>query len=257
MSRPRLRLRPRGDGTVLSAGLVLTLLAAGVAAIAAEPVVPPVDEDPNAAGIQVSVPYFSEPEFLLSAGDQRWNVRNRPAGTVAAGYGHTDDALSDALTASARYQPLGAPDFGATEPTGRRLDVSYLAPIPSLLPAPAPDGSTPGSSRGTPATRSRSTDRSRRGSTTALSSVRSRVPPTTGYVGGAVAADDEGVVVVVLVSREGQLVQYTMGPNLRQPKFSGASENLWPRLRGATPMSATAHGTGPSATCTRRSRPLI
>ncbi len=253
MSRPRLRLRPRGDGTVLSAGLVLTLLAAGVAAIAAEPGPPPRRRGSQrrrhpglgAVLLRAGVP--------PQRGDQRWNVRNRPAGTVAAGYWHTDDALSDALTASARYQPLGAPDFGATEPTGRRLDVSYLAPDP-LTARPTEHSWL---SR-TPGNQVEVTDRSRRGSATALSSVRSRL-----HLPATSAAPWRPTTRVwwwrTWSAGKDNSFSTRWVPTSGSPQIPRAHRRICGRevLRESTPMSATAHGTGPSATCTRRSCPLI
>lgn len=72
-------------------------------------VLPPADRNPNRPGIQLNVPYYSEPEFLLVNERNRWNVRNRPAGTIAAGYGHQDGVSHDALMATARYPKQAAP----------------------------------------------------------------------------------------------------------------------------------------------------
>ena len=91
---------------------------------------PPADQDPATPGVQVSVPHYSEAEFLLTAGAERWNVRNRPAGTVAAGYGHETGAIDDALMATGRYEPMGAPTdvFGTPSTDRTPLDVAYLGP---------------------------------------------------------------------------------------------------------------------------------
>ena len=93
---------------------------------------PPADQDLATPGVQLSVPYYSEPEFLLTAGDERWNVRNRPAGTVAAGYGHVSGAIDDALMATGRYEPQAAPtsSFGTPNPARVPLDVAFLGPSP-------------------------------------------------------------------------------------------------------------------------------
>jgi hypothetical protein len=109
---------------VVAAALLLT--AQGVA-YAADPT-PPDDQDPTRPGRQVTVPYFSEPEFLLTSGNERWNVRNRPVGTVAAGYGHETGAIDDALMASGRYEPLGAATRTYGTPSASRipLDVAFL-----------------------------------------------------------------------------------------------------------------------------------
>ena len=105
----------------LAATALLALGAASLPAVAATPPAPD-DEDAVQPGVQVTVPYYSEPEFVLLAGNERWNVRNRPAGTVAAGYGHTDDAIHDALMATGRYEPM--PSTGSGAP----LDVAVLSP---------------------------------------------------------------------------------------------------------------------------------
>ena len=113
---------------LLATGLTL-LLTTSPPAVAADPSLPP-DKDPGRPGTQLTVPYYSEPEFLLLSGEDRWNVRNRPAGTVAAGYGHEDDAIADVLTASARYDQVSQNPFpiGTTSPDRQRLDVAVLQP---------------------------------------------------------------------------------------------------------------------------------
>jgi len=110
-------------------GAAMLLLTATVGAQAVAPTPPP-DQDPATAGTQLTVPYFSEPEFLLVAGNERWDVRNRPAGTVAAGYGHVAGAIDDALTATGRYEPLGPPtvSYGTPDSTRVPLDVAFLGP---------------------------------------------------------------------------------------------------------------------------------
>ncbi len=77
------------------------------------------DDDPDTPGIQISIPFYSEPEFLLVAGDERWDVRNRPVGTAAAAYGHPTGAVHDAFMTSARYDALGGADK-------QPLDVAFL-----------------------------------------------------------------------------------------------------------------------------------
>lgn len=98
---------------VLCASVVL----AGTAAAAVPD--PPPDEDPDRSGTQFSIPFYPEPEFLLVAGDERWNVRNRATGTVAAAYGRPLGGLDDAYMATARYPSLGTPS------NKRLLDVSF------------------------------------------------------------------------------------------------------------------------------------
>ena len=90
---------------------------------------PPADTDPGTPGIQVQIPFFSEPEFLLQAGDETWSLRNRPAGTVAAAYGHTDDAVHGELMSTARVGKLPAGSqqtFGAIAAGRAPLDAAYL-----------------------------------------------------------------------------------------------------------------------------------
>lgn len=114
----------------VTTGALLVSLAGAAASFGVDPPALPPDENETRPGVQVSVPYFSEPEFLLVAGNERWNVRNRPGGTVAAGYGHVDDALDDAMMATARYDRPGAPTFGggALSPDREPLDVAFLRP---------------------------------------------------------------------------------------------------------------------------------
>ena len=69
---------------------------------------PPGDE----SGL-IEIPYYSEPEFLLLSGDEKWSLRNRPAGTVAAAYGHENDAIHDELMAHARLGKV-APSVNGT-----------------------------------------------------------------------------------------------------------------------------------------------
>ena len=89
-----------------------------------------VDIDPIRPGIQFEAPAYSEPEFLLQAGNERWNLRNRPAGTVAAGFGHKDETIDDALMATARYQPLNANPaaYGTLGADRSPIDVAVLLP---------------------------------------------------------------------------------------------------------------------------------
>jgi PKD repeat protein len=109
--------RKKAAWAVIATGVSVAL--AVTPALAATPTLP-ADENPVRPGTQVTLPYYSEPEFLLTAGADRWNVRNRPAGTVAAGYGHTDDALHDALVATGRYAKSSS--------TRAPLDVAVLGP---------------------------------------------------------------------------------------------------------------------------------
>lgn len=95
---------PAGAGMATASGVVA--LAPAVAAAAPLPSDPPPDADPNTPGVQLKIPYYAEPEFLLLNNNERWDIRNRPAGTVAAGYGHEPDAVDDALMASGRYAPV-------------------------------------------------------------------------------------------------------------------------------------------------------
>lgn len=92
----------------------------------------PEDEDSSRDGTQITLDYPSEPEFLLTAGDERWSVRNSPAGTVTAGYGHENDAIHDWLMSSERYDPLSTlPTNGppaTAHSTRKPLDVSYFGP---------------------------------------------------------------------------------------------------------------------------------
>jgi hypothetical protein len=94
-------------------------------AVAAAPLpdLPP-DADPSQPGTQIELPYYSEPEFLLEAGHDRWNVRSRPAGTVAAAYGHEPDATVDRLTGTARYDVQAG--SGTVPASAVRLDVAVL-----------------------------------------------------------------------------------------------------------------------------------
>jgi hypothetical protein len=113
------------------AGMVTVAAAAPAPALAAAaplPSDPPPDADPNTPGVQLKVPYYAEPEFLLLNNNERWNIRNRPAGTVAAGYGHEPDAVDDALMASGRYAPVGTATFtyGAVSAGRAPLDVAFL-----------------------------------------------------------------------------------------------------------------------------------
>lgn len=102
-------------------------------AAAADPVLPP-DQDPSRPGTQLRVPYPSEAEFLLTAGDERWNVRNRPAGTLAAAYGHPVKAMHDSLGVTARYEPAPSPEVVTgvpVSPDREPRDVAVLQPSPN------------------------------------------------------------------------------------------------------------------------------
>ena len=103
--------------------------AAANAAVAPTGPPPPADLDPGTPGIQVQIPFFSEPEFLLQAGDETWSLRNRPAGTVAAAYGHTDDAVHSELMSTARVGKLPAGSqhtYGSIAAERAPLDAAYL-----------------------------------------------------------------------------------------------------------------------------------
>ena len=117
---------PAGAGMATASGVVA--LAPAVAAAAPLPSDPPPDADPNTPGVQLKIPFYAEPEFLLLNNNERWDIRNRPAGTVAAGYGHEPDAVDDALMASGRYAPVGAATYtyGAVSAGRAPLDVAFL-----------------------------------------------------------------------------------------------------------------------------------
>ena len=123
------RRRPgaRRRTAFIAAGAVLLAMVAAPSALGA-PSDPPPDVDLATPGVQLKVPYYSEPEFLLSAGAERWNVRNRPQGTVAAGYGHEPEAVDDSLMSTGRYTPMAAPTYqwGSTGSDRAPLDVAVL-----------------------------------------------------------------------------------------------------------------------------------
>lgn len=101
----------------LAAVTALAVVAVGLGATAR----PAPAADP-VAGQEFSLPYYSEPEFLLVAGSERWNVRNRPDGSMAAAYGHPEDATHDTYMATAREADLGA------DATRTPVDISYRSP---------------------------------------------------------------------------------------------------------------------------------
>ena len=169
---------------------------------------PPTDVDPNVPGIQVQIPYYTEPEFLLQAGAQRWDVRNRPAGTVAAGYGHTNDAIHDDLTATARYAPLGAAAasyVGAIGANRQPLDITTLIPgelrTSTWLVTRYDDGSVEFQGpmeKGMP-------NRYVFGP---------NLDSANGYVGGAVINDATGALSLVLVRAAGTLATAQLNGNV-------------------------------------------
>ena len=171
--------------------------------VAGEPQLPS-DQDLGRPGVQIKVPFPNEAEFLLTAGNERWNVRNRPLGTLAAGYGHEDDAVHDVLTATARYEPTGAATFvgGVVAADRKPLDVAVLGP---------------GEDRSQTWYVTRYDD----SSVEVVGPIESGMParyvygPSVlapgGYVGGTVVADAAGStgVVVVLVQRDGTLRRWS------------------------------------------------
>ena len=109
---PRLRVAGGTTGVVML--LVCALSASALASVL------PNAGDPPTIGQQVTLPFWSEPEFLLLSGEDRWNVKNRPDGTISAAYGHPADAIHDDYMATARYPSLGA------DPTRTPIDVAVL-----------------------------------------------------------------------------------------------------------------------------------
>ncbi|MDE0801807.1 MAG: PKD domain-containing protein, partial [Acidimicrobiales bacterium] len=110
------RLRAAGGTTATVLLLVCALSASAFASVL------PSDGDPPTAGQQVTLPFWSEPEFNLFSGENRWNIKNRPDGTISAAYGHPSDAIHDDYMATARYPSLGA------DPTRTPIDVAVLPP---------------------------------------------------------------------------------------------------------------------------------
>ncbi len=105
-------------------GMVATLLVSVTRAPIAEA---QTAEDLPGEGDELDVEYYAEPEFLLTAGAERWNIVNTPDGTVAAGYGRPDDAVHDGYAKTARYDPMvEAP------PAGSIVDVTIRKPIDSV-----------------------------------------------------------------------------------------------------------------------------
>lgn len=143
ISSPRLRPVAFLGVGALTAGLLLAAGPTAAATACSDPstvaladaaqCLPP-DMDPNTPGLQVSVPQYNEPESYLSVGGDRWDIRNTPAGTVAAAYGHTTNADEAAFSQSARYSPVSETPVvassaqGAVSGSRQPLDVSTLAP---------------------------------------------------------------------------------------------------------------------------------
>jgi PKD repeat protein len=180
--------------------------ARAIGAADAPPAGPP-DADPTTATLEVDLKYFTEPDFLLQAGNQRWEVRNRPAGTVAAGFGHTTDAIHDDLTATARYAPLGTGPsllLGTIGSNRQALDVSTLIP---------------GELRTYSWKVTRFDDASvefegpiEKGSPTHVI-IGPNVDSPTGYVGGTVISDQGGVSFLV-VRANGTVAKAQLGASL-------------------------------------------
>lgn len=138
VSYPRSRpsRRGRGAGHVPSfavAAVTVSLLASLLVGIPQAAAIDPIPEDAPTEGEKIVVDFYSEPEFLLTAGAERWNIRNTPDGTIAAGYGVPEDAIHDAYARTGRYDPLD------TAPTGRILDISVRQADPDPDPDPFPD----------------------------------------------------------------------------------------------------------------------
>ena len=113
--------RRRALGTLTACGLLasmLTLAPSPTGSAGAETSEGPIP------GEVITVPLPSEPEFLLVAGGERWNVRNRPAGTVASAYGRPTGAVDDTYMATARYPAAAVGDR-------QLLDLSFHAPTSS------------------------------------------------------------------------------------------------------------------------------
>ncbi len=108
------RMRLTGSATAVALLLVCALAASALASVL------PNAESPPSGGDQVTLPFWSEPEFNLFTGEDRWNIKNRPNGTISAAYGHPSDAIHDDYMATARYPSLGA------DPTRTPIDVAVL-----------------------------------------------------------------------------------------------------------------------------------
>lgn len=240
-----------GRRRAIVAGVVaLALLTGQQVAFGATPP-PPTDEDPTTpASIEVTVPYWNEPEFLLTAGAEHWNLRNRPEGTVAAGYGHETNAVHDSLTATARYEPQtptatwssGTPNAGRVP-----LDVAVLG---------ASDGRSDSWSV------SRFSDGSVDVSGPLESGLARRyvyaAPSPLRYVGGVVAASGTSTVVTILVRSDGALMRYVhQGAVVTGPdavgSVSGAAVAAVPRsysIANGSPRFPSLKDAVPAATST-------
>lgn len=106
--------------------LVLALVATSFMAMPPAAAIDPVPADAPTAGQELTIDYYSEPEFLLTTGVDRWNVRNTPDGTVAAAYGVPDDAVHDLYAKTGRYDPLPSAS------SGNILDISVRQAAPDL-----------------------------------------------------------------------------------------------------------------------------
>ena len=132
-------------------------------------------------------------------------MRNRPAGTVAAGYGHTDDAIHDDLTATARYAPLGVATsyYGVIGANRQPLDVTTAIPgelrTYTWLVTRYDDGSVEFQGpmeKGMP--------------TRYVFGIGFPDSPS-GYVGGTVVSDAPGALSLVLVRPTGTLAKAQLG----------------------------------------------
>ncbi|MCO8126159.1 cell wall-binding repeat-containing protein [Acidimicrobiia bacterium EGI L10123] len=104
----------------------LVALVAAVVLLTALPVsqqaaaIDPLPDSAPEVGDSVIASYWSEPEFLLTAGAERWNVRNSPDGTVVAAYDKPEGAIDDGYMATGRFAPQQPLTGGGV------LDVSVL-----------------------------------------------------------------------------------------------------------------------------------
>ena len=98
--------------------LVLALVATSFMAMPPAAAIDPVPADAPMPGQELVIDYHAEPEYLLTAGTERWNVRNTPDGTMASAYGVPEGAVHDLYAKTGRYEPLDS------TPAGEILDVS-------------------------------------------------------------------------------------------------------------------------------------